>query len=165
MKYCVLILDGASGWPLAGHGGRTCLELAHTPNLDAMAKESVVGLVCNVPPGMKPSSACACMSVLGYDPRVHYRGRSAVEAEGMGIPLSEGDVVFRCNLVTVRYRRMWSYSCGLISTGEARVLIASLNENLGNDNLHFYPGVSYRHICKIRGREDTLLANCTPPPA
>ena len=86
MKYCVLILDGASGWPLAGHGGRTCLELAHTPNLDAMAKESVVGLVCNVPPGMKPSSACACMSVLGYDPRVHYRGRSAVEAEGVGIP-------------------------------------------------------------------------------
>ena len=112
---------------------------------------------------MKPSSACACMSVLGYDPRVHFRGRSAIEAEGMGIPLSEGDVVFRCNLVTVRYRRMWSYSCGLISTGEARVLIASLNEKLGNDSLHFHPGVSYRHLCKIRGREDTLLANCTPP--
>ena len=103
------------------------------------------------------------MSVLGYDPRVHFRGRSAIEAEGMGIPLSEGDVVFRCNLVTVRYRRMWSYSCGLISTGEARVLIASLNEKLGNDSLHFHPGVSYRHLCKIRGREDTLLANCTPP--
>ncbi len=163
MKYCVVILDGASGWPLAEHGSRTCLELAHTPNLDAMAKEGTIGLVCNVPQGMEPSSACACMSVLGYDPKVHYRGRSAVEAEGMRIPLDAGEVVFRCNLVTVRHGRMWSYSCGLIDSGEARTLIASLNEELAYDGLLFYPGISYRHILKIAGREDTLLANCTPP--
>lgn len=163
MKYCVLIIDGASGWPLADRGGRTCLELAHTPNLDAMAKTGVLGLVRNVPQGIEASSACACMSVLGYNPRVHYRGRSAIEAEGMRIPMSEGDVVFRCNLVTVRRGKMWSYSCGLISTGEARVLIDSLNENLGGDSVQFYPGVSYRHICRIKGREDSLLASCTPP--
>jgi len=163
MKYCVLIIDGASGWPLANRGRRTCLELAHTPNLDAMAKTGIVGLVRNVPQGMEASSACACMSVLGYDPRVHYRGRSAIEAEGMRIPMNEGDVVFRCNLVTVRRGKMWSYSCGLISTGEARGLIESLNDNLGGDGLQFFPGVSYRHICRIRGREDALLATCTSP--
>jgi len=163
MKYCVLIIDGASGWPLADRGGRTCLELAHTPNLDAMAQTGILGLVRNVPQGMEASSACACMSVLGYDPRIHYRGRSAIEAEGMRIPMAEGDVVFRCNLVTVRRGKMWSYSCGLISTGEARVLIDSLNENLGDDGVQFYPGVSYRHICRIKGREDALLASCTPP--
>jgi 2,3-bisphosphoglycerate-independent phosphoglycerate mutase len=163
MKYCVLIIDGASGWPLATHGGKTCLELAHTPNMDAMAKAGAVGLLCNVPPGMEPSSACACMSVLGYDPKVYYRGRSPIEAKGMGIPINEGEAVFRCNLVAVRDGRMWSYSCGHISTGEARVLIASLNEKLGDDEVHFYPGVSYRHICKIKGRQDTLLASCTPP--
>ena len=163
MKYCVLIIDGASGWPLAGQGGRTCLELAHTPNLDTIAREGIVGLIRNVPPGMEPSSACACMSVLGYDPQIYYRGRSAIEAYGMGVPINEGEVVFRCNLVAVRDGRMCSYSCGHISTGEAQALIASLNEKLSNDEIHFYPGVSYRHICKIKGREDILLASCTPP--
>jgi 2,3-bisphosphoglycerate-independent phosphoglycerate mutase len=163
MKYCVLIIDGAAGWPLASHGGRTCLELGHTPNMDAMAKAGIVGLVHTVPPGMEPSSACACMSVLGYDPRVYYRGRSAIEAHGMGVPINEGEVVFRCNLVAVRDGRMWSYSCGHISTAEGQALITSLNEKLGNDEVHFYPGVSYRHLCKIRGRGDALLATCTPP--
>jgi len=163
MKYCVLIIDGGSGWPIADRGGRTCLELAHTPHLDAMAKSGIVGLVRNIPEGVEASSACACMSVLGYDPRVHYRGRSAVEAEGMRIPMTEGDVVFRCNLVTVRSGKMWSYSCGLIGTGEARLLIDSLDETLGGDGVQFFPGVSYRHICRIRGREDALLASCTPP--
>jgi len=163
MKYCVLIIDGAAGWPLAAHGGKTCLELARTPNIDAMAEAGVVGLVRTVPTGMEPSSACACMSALGYDPRVYYRGRSAIEAHGMGVPIHEGEAVFRCNLVAVRDGRMWSYSCGHITTGEGQHLIAMLNEELGSDNVHFYPGVGYRHLCKIRGREDTLLANCTPP--
>ncbi len=163
MKYCVLIIDGAAGWPLSDHGGKTCLELAHTPNLDAMAQEGVVGLVRTVPPGMEPSSACACMSVLGYDPRVYYRGRSAIEAKAMGIPINEGAVVFRCNLVAVRDGKMWSYSSGHISTEEAQALISALNESLGDDKVHFYPGVSYRHICKIKGHEDILSATCTPP--
>ena len=163
MKYCVLIIDGAAGWPLAAHGGKTCLELARTPNIDAMAEAGVVGLVRTVPTGMEPSSACACMSALGYDPRVYYRGRSAIEAHGMGVPINEGEAVFRCNLVAVRDGRMWSYSCGHITTGEGQHLIAMLNEELGSDNVHFYPGVGYRHLCKIKGREDALLASCTPP--
>ena len=163
MKYCVVIIDGASGWSLAEHGGKTCLELAYTPNLDLVAKEGVVGLVRTIPPGMEPSSACACMSILGYDPTVYYRGRSAIEARGMDIPVNQGEVVFRCNLVSVRDGKMWSYSSGYISTGEAQELVAALNESLGSDKVHFYPGVSYRHICKIKGQEDTLLATCTPP--
>ena len=163
MKYCVLIIDGAAGWALPQRGSKTCLELAHAPNLDAMAREGVVGLVRTVPAGMEPSSACACMSVLGYDPKVYYRGRSAIEARSMGIPVADDEVVFRCNLVTVRDGKMWSYSSGHIGTDEAGELIAALNERLGSDEVHFYPGVSYRHICKIKGREDALLADCTPP--
>ena len=163
MKYCVLIIDGASGWPLPERGGKTCLELAHTPNLDAMAPESTLGLVRTVPTGMEPSSACACMSVLGYDPKVYYRGRAAIEARSMGIPIDDGEVVFRCNLVTVRNDKMADYSSGHISSDDAKQLISALNESLGGDNIHFYPGVSYRHICKLKGREDTLMATCTPP--
>jgi 2,3-bisphosphoglycerate-independent phosphoglycerate mutase len=163
MKHCVLIIDGAADWSLAAHGGKTCLELAHTPNMDTMAEAGIVGLVRTVPTGMEPSSGCACMSVLGYDPQVYYRGRSAMEAHGMGVPISEGEAVFRCNLVAVRNGRMWSYSCGHITTGEGQRLIATLNQELGSDRVHFYPGVGYRHLCKIKGSEDTLLARCTAP--
>src|SRR4030042_1044290 len=163
MKYCVLIIDGAAGWVLPERGGKTCLELAHIPNLDAMAQGGVVGLVRTVPQGMEPSSACACMLVLGYDPKVYYRGRSAIEAKSMGIPIADDEVVFRCNLVAVRDGNMWSYSSGHIGTDEAHALINALNEKLGSGEVRFYPGVRYRHICKIKGREDMLLATCTPP--
>ena len=163
MKYVVLIVDGASGRSLPERGGKTCLELAHTPNLDALAREGVLGLTRTVPAGMEPSSACGCMSVLGYDPKVYYRGRGGIEARSMGIPIGDGEVVFRCNLVGVRDGKMQSYSAGYISTEEAQVLIAALNESLGSEQVKFYPGVSYRHICKLKGYEDTLLAECTPP--
>ena len=163
MKYGVLIIDGAAGWPLPGRGGQTCLELAHTPNLDALAQQGILGLARTVPPGMEPSSACACMSVLGYDPRVYFRGRAAIEARSLDIPVGEGEVVYRCNLVAVRDGKMWSYSSGYISTDEARTLVTALNRSLGSDEVRFYPGVSYRHICKLKGHEETLQASCTPP--
>ncbi len=163
LKYCVLIIDGASGLPLPERDGKTCLELAHTPNLNAMVPAGILGLVRTVPPGMEPSSACACMSVLGYDPKVYYRGRAAIEAKSMGIPIGDGEVVFRCNLVAVRDGKMWDYSSGHINTDEAQQLIIALNESLGSDQIHFYPGISYRHIMKLKGREDVLSATCTPP--
>jgi len=163
MKYCVLIIDGASGWPLPERGNKTTLELANTPNLDRMAREGFMGMARTVPPGMEPSSACACMSVLGYDPTVYYRGRSGIEAISMGIPVRQGEVAFRCNLVTVQDGRMLSYCAGHISSKEGRDLIVAVEERLGNATIHFYPGVGYRHICKISGREDTLQATCTPP--
>ncbi|MFC1950703.1 cofactor-independent phosphoglycerate mutase [Chloroflexota bacterium] len=163
MKYCVLIIDGASGWALPERGDKTCLELAPTPNLDAMAREGVLGLVHTIPSGMEPSSACACMSALGYDPKLYYRGRAAIEAKGMGITIDEGEAVFRCNLVAIHDGKMRDYSAGHISTDEAQQLIEALNESLADDKIHFHSGVSYRHLCKIKGREDTLLATCTPP--
>ena len=163
MKYVVVIIDGAAGLPLPERGNKTCLELAKTPNLDALAGEGVVGLARTVPAGMEPSSACACMSVLGYDPKVYYRGRSAIEARAMDIPIGEGEVVFRCNLVGVADGKMNSYSAGYISTEEAKELISALNDSLGDDDVRFYPGVSYRHILKLKGYEDALSAQCTPP--
>jgi 2,3-bisphosphoglycerate-independent phosphoglycerate mutase len=128
-----------------------------------MAQAGLVGLARTVPAGMEPSSACACMSVLGYNPKVYYRGRAAIEARSMGIPIGQGEIVFRCNLVAVRDGQMWDYSAGHISTEEARQLVAALNESLGNDRVRFYPGVSYRHICQLKGLEETLTATCTPP--
>jgi 2,3-bisphosphoglycerate-independent phosphoglycerate mutase len=163
MKYCVLIIDGAAGLPLKGRGSRTCLELAHTPNLDALASEGFCGLVRTVPRGMEPSSACACMSVMGYDPLVYYKGRASIEARSLDIDIGESEVVFRCNLVNVNDGRMQDYSAGHIGSDEAKAVIDTLNEKLGSKDVKFYPGVSYRHILKIRGHEETLKAVCTPP--
>jgi len=112
---------------------------------------------------MEPSSACACMSVLGYDPTVYYRGRAGIEALSMGIPVGLGEVVFRCNLVAVRGGKMWDYSAGHISNEEAAELISALNETLGGETVRFFPGVSYRHILRLGDRENTLKAVCTPP--
>jgi 2,3-bisphosphoglycerate-independent phosphoglycerate mutase len=163
MKYAIVIIDGAAGLPLAERGRKTCLELAKTPNLDAMTKEGVLGLVRTVPAGMEPSSACACMSLLGYDPKIYYKGRAGIEAESLGVGVGQGEVVFRCNLVAIRDGRMWDYSAGHISSEEAKELINALNQSLGNERIKFYPGVSYRHILKLKGSEETLAAICIPP--
>ncbi len=156
-------MDGAAGRPLPERGGKTCLEMAETPNLDAMARQGVLGMLRTIPEGMEPSSACGCMSLFGYDPKVYYRGRAGIEAKSMGIPIEEGEAVFRCNLVAVRDGKMFDYSGGHITTGEAQPLITALNEKLGNENIRFYPGIAYRHILKIKGSADTLQAVCTPP--
>ncbi len=163
MKYIVLIIDGAAGLPIPERGGKTSLELANTPNLDAMTKEGTLGLARTVPTGMEPSSACACMSVMGYDPVIYYKGRASIEAKSLGIGIGPGEVVFRCNLVNVSDGRMNDYSAGHISSPEAAEIVKSLNAELGSNEIKFYPGVGFRNILKIKGHEETLKATCTPP--
>ena len=163
MKYVVLIMDGSAGLQIPERGGKTSLELARTPNLDAMASSGMVGLGHNVPPGMDPDSAVACMSIFGYDPAVYYTGRSPIEAKSLGIDFTQGEVLFRCNPVTIQNGIMVSHSAGSISTEEGHQLMAALNEQLGNDKIHFYPGVSYRNILKVKGAPDTAQAVLTPP--
>ncbi len=162
MKFCVLIMDGAAGLPLPGHG-KTSLELARTPYLDKMAKSGELGMARTIPSGMEPSSACACMSVLGYDPRIYYKGRAGIEAISMGVPITDGEVVFRCNLVAIEDGKMLDYSAGHISSEEAAELIDALNRKLGKDGVRFFPGVSYRHICRMKNRDSILDSVCTPP--
>jgi len=163
MKYGVIIMDGAAGWPLPERNNRTCLELARKPNLDSLAREGVVGLVRTVPEGMEPSSAIACLSVLGYDPKVYYRGRSGIEARSLGIPLEKGEVTFRCNLVAVKDGRMWSYNCGDIKDTDSHPLINAVQARLGGERFRFHPGVGYRHILVIKDGKEALGADCTPP--
>jgi 2,3-bisphosphoglycerate-independent phosphoglycerate mutase len=156
-------MDGAAGYPLLDREKKTCLELAKKPHLDSMAKEGTLGLVCNVPQGMEPSSAIACMSLMGYDPKQYYSGRGPIEAKSMGIELKAKEAAFRCNLVTVADEKMKSYSSDHISDKESHVLIKTLNEKLGNDRTRFYPGVSYRHLLVVKDGEELIKARCTPP--
>ena len=161
MKYVILIIDGASGWPAVSLGGRTSLEAARTPHLDLLAREGTVGLVHNVPEGMEASSAIACMSVMGFDPTLYYAGRGPIEAMAMGIDLGPGQVAMRCNLVTVSDGRMISYAADNISSEEAAELVAALQRELGDERLQFHPGVGFRHILTIRDGADLLNTTFT----
>jgi 2,3-bisphosphoglycerate-independent phosphoglycerate mutase len=156
MRYVVVILDGAAGWPIDSLGGRTTLAAAHTPHLDALAAGGLVGLARTVPPGEEPSSAAACMSILGYDPVADRIGRGAIEAASMGIPLGPDDVALRLNLVTITGGVMTSYACGHITSAESRPIVEDLRTALGSDDLRFYPGVAYRHILVVKGHPELM---------
>ena len=172
MKYIILLGDGMADRPRADLGGKTCLQSARTPNLDRLATLGQVGMVHTVPEGFAPGSDVANLSVLGYDPRKYYTGRSPLEAASMGVALGPDDVAFRCNLVTLKVtgggaggaRRkalMEDFSAGHISTQEARTLIEEIDGRLGSEHLRFYPGVSYRHLMVWKAGKDRI--ECTPP--
>ncbi len=152
MKYIVVLGDGMADYDVAEFGGKTVLEVAKKTNMDYMASHGEMGLVKTVAEGMKPGSDVANLSVMGYDTKSCYSGRSPLEAASIGVELLDTDVTFRTNLVTLsgeeRYedKTMLDYSAGEISTEEARELMLAVNDALHNEYLTFYPGVSYRHL-------------------
>ena len=160
-RYMVILGDGMADRPLKELGGKTPLEAANTPNMDRLAQEGTCCWVKTVPKGMPPGSDVANLSVMGYDPQRFYTGRAPIEAASMGVELKEGDIAFRCNLVTIENGVMKDYSAGHISSEEAAELIASLQEALGDERFSFHPGVSYRHLMVWRGGPKVL--ECTPP--
>lgn len=147
--------------PLAEYGFKTPLQMAKTPHIDWMAKNGQSGLLKTVPETMHPGSEIANMAVLGYDVEKVYEGRGVLEAASMGVEILKGDLALRCNLLTIEDEKIKNHSAGHISTEEANELIHFLNEKLGNENVQFYPGVSYRHLLVIKGGNKNI--NCTPP--
>lgn len=168
MKYLVVLCDGMADTPSDYLNGKTPMELADKPAMDKMAKVSEVGLCRTVAKGLKPGSDVANLSVMGYDPAVCYTGRSPLEAASIGIALQDTDVTLRCNIVTLsgeeNYadKTMVDYCAGDISTEEAREIIKTVEEKLGNEIFSFYSGVSYRH-CLVVKDGTTELGNMTPP--
>ncbi len=146
MKYIFIVPDGASDYPLEILGGKTPFEAADTPYMDKLAKEGMLGRVRTVPSGFNPSSDVANLSLLGYDPRIYYPGRGPLEAANLGIELTDGDLAFRCNLITESDGKILDYSAGHISDREARILIEYLDKTIGTSQIKFYAGKSYRNI-------------------
>jgi 2,3-bisphosphoglycerate-independent phosphoglycerate mutase len=161
IKYVVLVPDGAADYPLDELDGKTPLQAAITPQMDFLASNGFLGRAETIPKGMSPGSDVANLSLLGYDPKKYYSGRGPLEAASMGITLDSDDTAFRCNLVTVENGILKDYSAGHISTPDAAILIKTIQNNLGNENFTFYPGVSYRHLMVTKGDFSTTL--CLPP--
>lgn len=165
MKYIVLVGDGMADYPIAELGERTPLEAGRTPNMDFIAKHGRLGRVKNIPPKMAPGSDVATISIFGYDPAKYYTGRGPLEAANLGVEMEEGDVAFRCNLITASSDTLIDYSAGHISSKEAAILIKDLDENLGSAQIKFYSGVSYRHLMLLKSPLGKELADikCKPP--
>lgn len=149
-KYAIIIPDGAADEPLEQFDNKTVLEAAQIPNMDKISTLGRQGLVRTVPVDMEPGSDVAQMSLLGYDPQRYYTGRAPIEAVARNIKLSFDDWVFRCNLITIADDKMADHSAGHISTAEAGKLIKELDDLLGNEQIRFHTGISYRHlmVCK-----------------
>jgi 2,3-bisphosphoglycerate-independent phosphoglycerate mutase len=167
MKYLILVTDGAGDEKIDSLGKKTPLEAAYMKNINTLAAKGIVGMVNTIPEGMSPGSDAANLSVMGYDPKKYHTGRSPLEAASMGIDMSDTDVAFRCNIVTLKGDGLYEdkiiidHSSGDISTEEADVLIKAINKAFGNDKIQFYTGFSYRHAMIIHnGKTDYDL---TPP--
>src|SRR5579884_464502 len=174
MKYVVLVADGMADRPIEALDGKTPLEAARTPNIDRLAACGEIGLIRTTPEGFAPGSDVANLSILGYDPRQFYFARGPLESAGMDVSLNEGDVAFRCNLVTFRDRQkeyafeelsprvyLEDDTAGRIGDEEARELIDLLNNLLGSDQIQFYVGRGYRHL--MVWAHGAFKVECLPP--
>ena len=161
MKYIIILGDGMADEPIAELGGKTPLEAASTPHMDWLAKHSRLGLLNTVPQGYAPGSEVAHLALLGYDLDKVFEGRGTLEAASMGIAVEPGEMAMRCNIICIEDEKIKNHSAGHISDEEARELIDYLNEELSDDRVRFFPGVSYRHLIKIKGGDKRI--KCTPP--
>jgi len=166
MKYIILVGDGMGDLPLPDLGYRTPLETANTPTMDSLSRHGELFRLQTIPAGMQPGSDIANLSLLGYQPQDFYTGRAPLEAASMGIELAADETAYRCNLVSLKKTDsdsliMIDFSAGHIPTAESNILINGIQEELGSDLFHFYPGISYRHllICK-----NNLAGLVTVPP-
>ena len=167
MKYLILVTDGAADESIESLGGKTPLETARMKNTNELAAKGTVGMVNTIPEGMSPGSDAANLSVMGYDPKVYHTGRSPLEAASIGIDMSDTDVSFRCNLVTLKGEGAYEeltvadHSSGDISTAEADILIQEIQKAFGTERISFYTGVSYRHAMVIHN--GSTACTLTPP--
>ena len=171
MKYVVIVGDGMADYGIEGLGGKTPLMVAKTPQMDWLAQHGEIGLVRTIPKGFTPGSEIANLSIFGYDPHRYYTGRGPLEAASLGVRLDPKDIAFRCNLVTLQFEGpkilMEDFSAGHISDAEARRIIIDLDREMGTKEIHFYPGVSYRHLMVFQNGAATFSAldqlELTPP--
>ena len=167
MKYIVVLGDGMADESIEALGGKTIIEYANTPCLDRLSKVSEIGMVHTIPEGMSPGSDTANLSVLGYDPKKYYSGRSPLEALSIGVPMAETDIALRCNIVTIsdddvafEEKTIIDHSADEISTEDCAVLLNAVKEQLESEMYHFYVGTSYRH-CLIWNHGEVV--SLTPP--
>ena len=161
MKYIIVLGDGMADEPIEALENKTPLQAVSKPAIDWVAAHGRSGMLATVPAGFAPGSEIANLSVLGYDVPKVFEGRGSLEAASMGVKIEDGEMAMRCNLITIEDGKIKNHSAGHISNAEAAELIAFLQKELGGEDVNFFPGVSYRHLLKIKGGSNRIVT--TPP--
>src|SRR5918993_1466431 len=124
-KIVLLVADGLGGLPLQP-GGKTELETARTPNLDACAREGVCGLSLPVLPGITPGSGPGHLGLFGYDPLEYRIGRGILEALGIHFAVGDRDVAVRGNFVTLENGVIKDRRAGRPTTERCRAMVQKM---------------------------------------
>lgn len=164
MKYILIIGDGMADNPVPELDGKTPLEAADKKFVDEMAAKSRIGSALTVLPGQKAGSDTAIMCIFGYDPRQYLKGRSPLEAAGMGIIVEDGFVSFRCNMISLEEgdkpfgeKIIYSHNAGSIDGETSIAAITQLCADpefkaaLEELQMTVSPTPSFRHIVKQKG--------------
>jgi 2,3-bisphosphoglycerate-independent phosphoglycerate mutase len=149
-KIIMLVMDGLGGLPSEG---RTELEAADTPNLDALARGSACGLHQPVAMGITPGSGPGHLALFGYNPREFQIGRGILEALGLGLDIENTDVAIRCNYATLKKGIVRDRRADRIPTADSRKLTGRLQKKLGKideADLVFAPGMEHRFAVLMR---------------
>ena len=163
MKYAIILPDGAADEALPQLGGRTPLEAAHIPHMDAIAREGRLGRVLTIPAGFPAGTDVGTLTLMGYDPARYYSGRAPMEATARRLTTTADQMIFRCNFVHVAEGRMVDNTAGHILQEDAEALIAELNGMaFPGERCQFHAGVSYRNLLFLGDAADLELA-CAPP--
>ena len=169
MKHIIILGDGMADLPVERLGGKTLLQYAHKPMMDLLAREGRCGRLITVPEGFPPGSEVANTAILGYDLNKVYEGRGPLEAASIGYEMADDDFAIRCNIITLEDGKIITHNGGNLETGDARILIDYLNENLakpineqqGCERVKFITGIQYRHLLVIKGGSKHII--CAPP--
>ena len=130
-KLLYVCLDGLGDDPIPAFDGRTPLEAAETPNLDALARRGRTGRVITVGPGIAPESDIGVFGILGYDPKEEHPGRGVLEAMGIGMDFRDGDLAYRINFATADWPEIVDRRVGRdLTSEEAKALADEVNETL-----------------------------------
>lgn len=152
MKHLVIVADGMADHPVERLGGKTLLQFADVPNMDALACNGRTGRLVTIPDGFSPGSDVANSVILGYDQEKVYEGRGPLEAASIGYEMRPGDLALRVSLISVDERgRIVNHHGGHVTTQESFQLIDCLNAELADERLHFHTGSQYRHLLVIKG--------------
>ena len=130
-KLLYVCLDGLGDDPIPAFDGRTPLEAAETPNLDALARRGRTGRVITVGPGIAPESDIGVFGILGYDPKEEHPGRGVLEAMGIGMDFRDGDLAYRINFATADWPEIVDRRVGRdLTSEESKALADEVNETL-----------------------------------
>jgi 2,3-bisphosphoglycerate-independent phosphoglycerate mutase len=166
-KLLYVAIDGMGDLPIKALGGKTPLEAAETPNMDAIAQNGQTGLMYSVKEGVAPESDVAVISLLGYDPFKYSTGRGVIEAAGVGLDMKDGDLALRCNFATLgENKQIIDRRVGRsLSTQEAKELGKAVNAQVKLESypatFEFKPTLGHRAVLLIRSKAKPLSSAIT----